>query len=204
VRHVNGPRSSQSKRVRTPSDPGEWIAAKVRRGCRDERAGAQAQSNEIPNIANPSEALMSTKSSIAYGEDFHLYQDLFDEEHVCLRLEHVEFEAARDAVTVKIPLHVWEFLRSYPGADLSDAHKTDDEIDREAAILVDERLAKCHAAGKDSTHALLQLGGAMVMGSIDLPRDQQVTNYVQYHRQLRERQRQVLARIEGLKKFNPL
>lgn len=147
---------------------------------------------------------MSTKSSIAFGEDFHLYQDLLDEEHVCLRLEHVDFESTQDGVTVKIPLHVWEFLRSFPGADLSDAHKTDEDIDHEAAVRVDERLAKCDAAGNDSALSVLQLGGSLVMGSIDLPRDLQVANYVQYHRRLRERQRAVLDRIDTLKRSSSL
>ena len=36
---------------------------------------------------------MSTKSTIAWGEDFHLYREVFDEDHVYLRLDTTHFEA---------------------------------------------------------------------------------------------------------------
>jgi len=147
---------------------------------------------------------MSTKCSIAHGDNFHLYQDLLDEEHVCLRLEHVEFSASPDELTVKIPLHLWEFLRSFPGADLSEANKTDEEIDQEARVRVDERLAKFKATESDSESTLLHLGGAFVMGPIELPREEQIANYVRYHHGLRQRHRQVLDRIEALKNSEPL
>lgn len=146
---------------------------------------------------------MSTKCSIAHGDNFHLYQDLLDDEHVCLRLGHVDFEASRDEVTVKIPLHLWEFLRSFPGADLSEANKTDDEIDQEANERVGERLAKVEATASDSAASLLELGGAFVMGPIELPREQQIANCVQHLRRLRHQQREVLGRIDALKKSQP-
>jgi hypothetical protein len=148
---------------------------------------------------------MSTKCSIAHGDSFHLYQDLLDEEHVCLRLGHVDFQASRDEVTVKIPLHLWEFLRSYPGADLSEANKTDDEIDQEASERVGERLAKVEATAtaSNSASSLLELGGAFVMGPIDLPREQQIANCVQHLRRLRHQQRELLSRIEALKRSQP-
>ena len=142
---------------------------------------------------------MSTKCSIAYGDNFHLYQDLLDERHVHLHLRQVEFEASGDELTVKIPLHLWEFLRSFPGADLSEAAKTDEEMEHEAIAKVDERLNKYSEAAADSAHPALQLGGALVMGPIDLPRDQQIENYIRYRRQLRERQREVLNSIQALR-----
>lgn len=142
---------------------------------------------------------MSTKCSIAHGADFHLYSDSFDEEHVFLELDNVGYKVTPGCVTVEIPLHVWEYLRSFPGADLSAAMLSDAQILQDAEDAVDERLAKAASDGKDAQLALARLGGEFLMGSIDLPRDQQVAKYVAYRNRQRERQKAVLARIEALK-----
>lgn len=142
---------------------------------------------------------MSTKCSIAHGADFHLYSDCFDEAHVFLRLDNAEFEATQGGVTVKVPLHIWEFLRSFPGADLSDAGKTDAEIEREAIEAVDNRLSSAGAAKTTPGQSLIGLGGAFAMDGIDLPRDQQIANHVEHHQRQRSLQQDVLARIESLK-----
>lgn len=142
---------------------------------------------------------MSTKCSIAHGPDFHLYSESFDDEHVFLRLDNVEFEATRDGMTVKIPLHIWEFLRSFPGANLSDASKTDADIKREAIEAVTDRLATVYAAKTSPAQGLIALVDDLVMGAIDLPREKQVANYVEYHRQQRSRLQEVLARVVDLR-----
>ena len=38
---------------------------------------------------------MSTKVSVAYGDNFHFYQECLDEENVHLQIEGVEFKANR-------------------------------------------------------------------------------------------------------------
>lgn len=58
---------------------------------------------------------MPTKCSIAHGADFRLYSDVFDEGHVFLRLDSAAFAATPGGATAQIPLHIWEFLRSFPG-----------------------------------------------------------------------------------------
>ena len=142
---------------------------------------------------------MSTKCSIAHGPDFHLYSESFDEEHVFLCLDNVEFEATRDGMTVKIPLHIWEFLRSFPGADLSYASKTDADIKREAIAAVDYRLAAICAAKPPLAQSLIALGDNLLMGAIDLPRDKQIANYVEYHQHQRSRLQVVVARVVALR-----
>ena len=82
---------------------------------------------------------MSTKSSLAYGDNFHLYQECFDEENVYLELESVEFEASRDRVTVSIPVAIWEVIRAYGAVDLAYANYSDAEIE---TIVVEEVDAK--------------------------------------------------------------
>ncbi len=72
---------------------------------------------------------MSTKSTIAYGEKFHLYTDCFDEEHVWLQLDQpIEFEANQHAVTVRLPLALWEYLRTFTTAETDLAAKTEAEL----------------------------------------------------------------------------
>ena len=64
---------------------------------------------------------MSTKNSLRYereeatGQQVHLYEDVFDEEHVCLELEGFPFEAVSSValsgqgqarITVRLP-YAW-------------------------------------------------------------------------------------------------
>ena len=83
---------------------------------------------------------MSTKATIAYGANFHLYHEGFDEDHVYLELEGTQFEAAYNRVMVPIPVHVWEVIRQYPGVDLKYADKTDAELRQYVEQEVDDRL----------------------------------------------------------------
>lgn len=142
---------------------------------------------------------MSTKCSIAHGDGFHLYNDCLDEEHVFMRLDKTYFEATPDGVTVKLPLHVWEYLRSFPGADLSDACLSDKQILEEAIEAVDSRLARSTEASRDQPITLTELGTTLVMGDITLPRDQQIAMYVEHRRRQRTQQQAVLARVDALK-----
>jgi hypothetical protein len=84
---------------------------------------------------------MSTKSSIAYGEHFHLYHDLAlgdRNNHVFLRLTKCPYESTFDgSVTVRIPIAVWEFIRRFKAADFDLAEKTNAELRQEAENRVD-------------------------------------------------------------------
>lgn len=141
---------------------------------------------------------MSTKCSITHVADFHLYNDLLDDEHVFLQLERVDFEVASGSVTVRIPVHIWEYLRRFPGADLSDANVSNDQILREATEAVDSRLVKVASASAEQC-SLIEIGGSLVMGGVDLPRDRQIANYVAYREAQRAQKQKVLARVEALK-----
>ena len=50
---------------------------------------------------------MSTKCSIAYGENFHFYEECFDRSNVYLKIEKTEFKATSNFVKVQIPIKVW-------------------------------------------------------------------------------------------------
>ena len=96
---------------------------------------------------------MSTKCSVAYGPDFHLYREVFDDDHIYLQLEGVEYEATSQQVMVTIPMHIWEVIRRRGEADLSYAEKTDPEIQAEVEEWVDERLARYRQAQESGAGA---------------------------------------------------
>ncbi len=50
---------------------------------------------------------MSTKCSIAYGENFHFYEECFDRSNVYLEIEKTEFKVTSNSVMVQIPINVW-------------------------------------------------------------------------------------------------
>lgn len=49
---------------------------------------------------------MSTKITVAYGDNFHLYRESFDEDYIYLEMEGVQFEASYNQVTMPIPIHI--------------------------------------------------------------------------------------------------
>ncbi|MFA6289267.1 MAG: hypothetical protein WC661_17935 [Opitutaceae bacterium] len=92
---------------------------------------------------------MSTKSTITYGKDFHLYTDYEDGlTGVWLQLDQPgDFIAAgysgkTTSVTLRIPLAVWEHLRQHSPADYSLADLTDAQILAKAELEADEDRAR--------------------------------------------------------------
>lgn len=145
---------------------------------------------------------MSTKSSIAYGETFHLYKECFDEDGVFLQLDNVQFEATPTSVTVKIPLHVWEYIRAFEATDLCSAHLSDEQIECSATERVDARLARAASANTGAkphlSGTLIGLGGAFTMGDVSLPRQEQIANLVAHLKKQRAQKQAILDRVVSL------
>lgn len=144
---------------------------------------------------------MSTKATMAYGPTFHFYHELFDEDHVFLQLEQVQFEAGSNYVMVPIPFHIWEVIRQYPGLDLSLAEKTDEELLAEVTKQVDERIAE-YVAMEGQKRTLAAFAGFLVFGTADKPRDEQIETGMHYYTEQRERQRRVIAAVDELRREN--
>lgn len=140
---------------------------------------------------------MSTKSTIAHGDNFHFYHKAFDEESVYLRLEGTEFEATSKEITVQIPMDVWEVIRQHRGIKLDLANKTDDELRKRAEKEVSERLEhyeQVKAEGRNATFAAF--AGSLILGDINTPRQKQIKNGFQYYRNQRTRQQEIIARMK--------
>lgn len=144
---------------------------------------------------------MSTKSTVAHGPNFHLYQEAFDDDHIYLELEGVQFEAAYNRVMVPIPVHIWEVIRTYHGVDLSFADKTDEELREHVEHEVDERVAEYTQADPQAKQ-LVSLFGSLVYGAADTTRSEQIDRGVTYFTELRDHQRQVKDAIEELQRVN--
>lgn len=84
---------------------------------------------------------MSTKNYMAYGPNFQLYSELFDESWVYLELKNTEFEASANRVKVAIPIFVWEAIRFHTAIDFSKVNSTDEELAEEAKQLVADYLS---------------------------------------------------------------
>jgi hypothetical protein len=144
---------------------------------------------------------MSTKSTVAYGSNFHFYKEALDESFIYLELEGVQFEASYNRVTVPIPVHIWEVIRRYPGIDLSWAEKSDEEIVQYVERAVDERIREYQEADERSKK-LIAFFGSLVFGGADISRSEQIETGIAYFQRTREHQQQVKRAIEELERDN--
>lgn len=144
---------------------------------------------------------MSTKATVVYGPNFHLYKEVFEDDQIYLELEGVQYEAAYNQVMVPIPVHIWEVIRTYPGVNLSWVDNTDEELREHVEHEVDERLAEYEQADPQAKQ-LISLFGSLVYGVADTPRTEQIDRGITYFTELREHQRQIKDAIEELKRTN--
>jgi hypothetical protein len=138
---------------------------------------------------------VSTKSSIAWGDDFHLYSEAFDEDGGrYLELRGVEFHASPTGVTVRIPAAIWEVIRHLGGADLSLVDLTDEQIRERAGRQADRAVASYAEALRS------ERGGALgrVWGW-DRPRDEQAAEIEATLRDARDDQRRLKAEVEAIR-----
>lgn len=142
---------------------------------------------------------MSTKSTVAYGPNFHFYQEALDDNFIYLRLEGVQFEASYNEVTVPIPVHIWEVIRQYPGTDLSWADKTDEEITKYVIQKVDERIEQYRQAETEQQRGFISLCGSLTFGMADTPRQEQIDQGMSSYLRTRDHQKQIQQTIEELR-----
>src|SRR5262245_24365437 len=119
---------------------------------------------------------MSTKSTIAHGNNFHFYHECFDDNHVYLELEGMEFEAGYNRVMVSIPIHIWETIRHLGEARLDLINHTDEYLLEMVEAKVDERIADYQETlrtNPKNSAGWIRLSGALLYGGSDEPREEQ-------------------------------
>lgn len=144
---------------------------------------------------------MSTKCTIAYGGNFHLYREVLDHDHVYLQLDTTHFEAGYSRVMIPIPIHIWETIRHLGGAELDLVDRTDAELVAMVEKTVDERIAEYERVARERPDraGLLAIIGSLVYGAADEPRERQVRHGLEYFERERKRQKELQARIASLR-----
>jgi hypothetical protein len=121
---------------------------------------------------------MSTKSTLWYSEQLHLYQDAFDVENVYLDIETQS--PYLEQVTIKIPLSSWKEMRKQtiqPAERYSDL--SNEEMLAEAARAVDEQRARLEAAPDGP---FKQLAGAFLFDSPESERAEMIDHFLRVYR----------------------
>lgn len=144
---------------------------------------------------------MSTKATIAHGDNFHFYHEVLDDDHVYLEMHTTQFEAGYGRVMIPIPIHIWEVIRHLGGARLDLVEKTDEELLAMVEGDVDERTAEYQEALREHPDraGLFRFAGSMVYGGAEEPREEQVAGGMEYFRGERQRQWEVRDAIEKLR-----
>jgi hypothetical protein len=144
---------------------------------------------------------MSTKATIAYGDEFHFYREVLDDDHVYLEMHGTHFEAGYNRVMIPISIHIWETIRHLGGADLDHVDKTDEELLSMIETDVNERRAQYQAAAREGQPdaTILKISGALQYGSADDPRQEQIARGVEYFTAQRQHQREIRTAIEALR-----
>jgi len=148
---------------------------------------------------------MSTKSTIAHGENFHFYHEVLDDDYVYLELETTQFEVRFGRVMLPIPIHIWESIRHLGGAQMDLADKQDNELLAMVESEVDQRIAEYQQAiGQEPDRAgLLSFIGCLPYGGADSPRTDQVHRGMEYFQHKRQRQREVRSLVAAIRKCAP-
>lgn len=144
---------------------------------------------------------MSTKATIAYGDNFHFYHEAWDDDHVYLELEGTEFEASHGRVMVSIPVHIWETIRHLGGARLELVNHTDEDLLAMVEADVGERIARREELLRKNPDraGFASLSGLFVYGGADDPREEQIKSGMEHYRRERERQRTAQTVIKELR-----
>jgi hypothetical protein len=144
---------------------------------------------------------MSTKATIAHGDNFHFYHEVLDDDHVYLELETTQFEAGYGRVMVPIPIHIWETIRHLGAARLDLINHTDEDLLATVEADVDDRIAKYEEVKRNNPNGAtwVSLAGSLVFGGADHPREEQIASGMDYYRRERQHQREIHEAIEKLR-----
>jgi len=144
---------------------------------------------------------MSTKATIAYGENFHFYHEAMDEDHVYLEIETTHFEAGYGRVMLPIPIHIWETIRHLGGARLDLVNCTDAALLAMVETAVDERILRYQEAlrAHPDRAGLMSFAGSLLYGRAEDPRAEQAVRGMEYYRNERQRQRDIHTAIRTLR-----
>lgn len=142
-------------------------------------------------------SIMMTKTTLAYGKNFHFYQEGRDNNFVYLELEDIPYDAGYRRIMVAIPVDVWEVIRHLGEGQLALVDVPDDELEESVKKKVDKRIAeymKVKSSNPEEAE-LLRFDDSAVYGGADEDREQQISRGMQYFMTERQRQQGIAARM---------
>lgn len=140
---------------------------------------------------------MTMKTTLAYGRNFHFYQEGLSNNYVYLELEDVPYDAGYRRVMVAIPIDVWEAVRHLGAARLDLGEASDLELLELVEKLVERRISEYERARLASPEQaeLHRFDNSIIFGAKDDGREQQIARGLEYYKIERERQRSIIERI---------
>jgi hypothetical protein len=140
---------------------------------------------------------MAVKATLAYGKNFHFYQEALDNNFVYLELEDAPYDIGYRRIMIAIPIDVWETIRGLGAAHLDLVNTSDEDLIALVNHQVDERIAQYEQSrGSNSEKdALLRFSNSAIFGAADEAREQQIMKGIDYYKTERERQRQIVSRM---------
>lgn len=128
---------------------------------------------------------MSTKISLYYTDEIHLYRESLDDDSVYLRV-------SKDGFEVTLELAASDFGKAAGTFDLGSLERqsrvTDEEIASYCRRQVDQRI---------SSDGLVKFCGVGIFGLSDSPRETQIEQGVQFFRSRRDRLVSMLSEIRS-------
>lgn len=140
---------------------------------------------------------MTVKTTLAYGKNFHFYQEGFNNNCVYLELEDVPYDAGYRRVMVAIPIDVWEVIRLLGAAQLDLINLSDEELLELVERKVSQRVTEYERMRSIDAEkaALLRFDNSYVFGAADSDPGQQIIRGKEYYQTERKRQREITLRV---------
>ena len=145
---------------------------------------------------------MSNKKSLAYSEEFLFYRESCDKDNVYLNLSGrgLEFEASPQSVTLRIPLHIWEVIRQTGVANFDLIEKTDADLQEIVEREVEERIKLRENYKEKKNRFSIAFSASSIYGTISELREKQIESGMDYYRNERLRQQNILDRMKTIHK----
>lgn len=130
---------------------------------------------------------MSTKSTLMSFKNAHLYHEAFDNSHIYLTLDNINFEVSNTQVNIEIPYEMWEVIRQGQAFTPRYADWTDEYI---------KSYVEGHVAERVGAEGISRMFGMMIYGDSNRHPDEQIRDGVDYFTKERAVDQEIIAKIE--------
>jgi len=146
---------------------------------------------------------MSTKSTLAYGEGFHFYQELLDNSFdVHLELtNNPEYSASNGNVSITIPADIWEAIRHISLCKFEYADLSDDQLLALAEKEVDKRIDEYNKAN-DNLKEWISLSGSLIFGRANSSREDQIHFALKHYKDKRQEELYIRNKANSYKTYD--